>query len=119
MTSTMPTQVAAGSGKILIHVEGRIIDATEKKVIFEGERMRRMPDGSFIFPARGTPPEVPHGYARDPGDPYHIIPVLPCPHQRQEIRRLSCGKLKPVIYCTYLNSIVTEDICMTCDKCPL
>lgn len=105
--------------KITLHVEGKIIDVSNKMLISEMPRMRRMPDGSVIFPARGEPPETPAGFKRDPYDAFHFIPDLPCLFQEQQTRKKSCGKLVPVIWCSHRQQLIHEDICMTCPDCPL
>jgi len=122
MTSIMQTQAVYPEPKIILHIEGRVVEINkqqQKEIRATMGKIRRMADGTLVYPARGKPPEVPEGYIRDPGDPYQFKPILPCPHQEQQTRRLSCGKLRAVVYCTYRKGIITEDICLTCEKCPL
>lgn len=45
---------------------------------------RSMSDGSVVYPTRGSPPPDLAGYSRDPGNPFHFLPIWPECANRQE-----------------------------------
>jgi len=48
-------------------------------------RPRLQHNGVLIYPNRGKPPPVPHGYARDRGDPFTLLPIIEsCKHRESK-----------------------------------
>lgn len=79
-------------------------------------RLRKHPNGTLFAPVRGSPPpEVPHGFVRDPNDPFKFLPELvPCEYRYDDIVRTNCCGDSYRIMCRYYNTNVNREICMQC-----
>lgn len=78
-------------------------------------KYRVMPDGSIVFPARGTPPKQVSGYKRT-SDPLVWIPDLePCCKRQYPKRVKPCGKIDYPMTCIELGEVITYKTCEECE----
>lgn len=77
--------------------------------------MRINKEGHIIYPQRGNPPRIPHGYGIKDGNPYTLIPILPpCDYREEKVVKTQCCESNR-IYCKYYKKDVVRLTCINCE----
>ena len=77
--------------------------------------IRKLPDGTIIYPMRGKHPACPSGYEQLPGEPYMFQPILyECEYREDREKIQPCGKKYAAKYCTKNQIYVNRGNCQVC-----
>jgi hypothetical protein len=80
---------------------------------------KKLADGSLVYKYTSKKLLIPDGFKQHPKNSLHLIPDLPCLYQEERPSAICCNKTYPILHCKLKNTIINEEICLTCPDCPL